>query len=70
MEVRENGDLEGCEAIIAISDLGNNYLTINMKFNYKSCFIINIMQTKIHSAVLKHVTPHFKIAQRNFDFEK
>ena len=37
MEVRENflnGDLEGCEAIIAISDLGNNYLTISMKFNY------------------------------------
>ena len=34
MEVQENGDLEGCEAIIAISDLGNNYLTISMKFNY------------------------------------
>ena len=34
MEVQENGDLEGCEAIIAISDLGNNNLTISMKFNY------------------------------------
>ena len=34
MEVRENGDLEGCEAIIAISDLGNNYLTMSMKFNH------------------------------------
>ena len=34
MEVQENGDLESCEAIIAISDLGNSYLTISMKFNY------------------------------------
>ena len=33
MEVQENGDLEGCEAIIAISDLGNinNNLTMSTR---------------------------------------